>query len=261
MTKRVALLLALLSLSGHPAFSNTECSGNPADLLILGDSQNGATWATAYFGNFFQGCLSKTPVRFVSYARGGTQPVHWIDSGALDRIDTVFRSSEDAGKNLGASKLPACKKRLKTLIEIHQPKKVLLFFGDNLLTARTETVRTQYRQMIGILKDAGIEGENCILVTPTYEMTVATKRNVPAKNLENTRKVTEAIRAETEGKCRIIDGLEVMRKSPLFEDDRLRRVGVPGTSGCFGAASNDNTHYCGAAAKDFAEKVCEEVGI
>jgi hypothetical protein len=159
--------------------------------------------------------------------------------------------------NLGGASTPVCKKRLDPLIEIHQPSRVLLFFGDNLLSATPAEIRKQFRDLIGVLDPRGIRGENCILLTPTYEMAVASKRNVPSKNLENTLKVIHAIETEASGHCRIINGLETMKSSPLLKGETLSRVAVDGTSGCFGAATNDNIHYCGKAAQELAERVCE----
>ncbi len=252
------VLLLLLSLA---PLSRAEegCEGPRTELLILGDSQTGANWATAYFGNFVQKCLARTQITFASYARGGTQPIHWLSHAGLDKIDTVYRSASEPHTPLGGSSAPVCKKRLNRLVGIHQPSRVLLFFGDNLLSATTEEIRSQYRKMIRALEEAGIRGENCILLTPTYEMAVASKRNVPSKNFENTMKVIKAIEAEAGPSCRILNGLELMKNSPLLKGEVLAREAVEGTSGCFGAAANDNIHYCGRAAQELADKVCESL--
>ncbi len=257
MTLRVLFLSALLSSSS--SLASLPCEGEKAELLILGDSQTGANWTTSYFGNFIQKCLARQGSSFVSYARGGTQPIHWMNHSGLDRIDTVFRSPSEPHLNLGGDSAPICKKRLVQLIGIHQPSRVLLFFGDNLLSASTDEIRKQFREMIRILENKGIRGENCILLTPTYEMAVASKRNIPSKNLENTLKVLRAVQTEVAARCRIINGLEIMKDSPLLKGDILAREAVEGTSGCFGPAANDNIHYCGKAAQELAEKVCETV--
>ncbi len=256
MTLRILFLTALLS---SPALAASPCSGEKTELLILGDSQTGSYWASSYFGNFIQKCLTNQGSSFVSYARGGTQPAHWMTDSGLDRIETVFRSPAEPHLNLGVDSVPTCKKRLDQLIGIHEPSRVLLFFGDNLLSANTDEIRKQFREMIGILDSKGIRGENCILLTPTYEMAVASKRNVPSKNLENTLKVLRAVQTEVAARCRIINGLEIMKDSPLLKGDILAREAVEGTSGCFGPAANDNIHYCGKAAQELAEKVCETV--
>jgi hypothetical protein len=258
-----ALFLALML---QPlARAEDTCTGPRADLLILGDSQTGASWAYSYFGNFVQKCLARKGVSFVSYARGGTQPLHWMNSGtghaSLDRIDTVYRSPTDPHLNLGGTSAPMCKKRLDRLIEIHQPTRALLFFGDNLLTASTDEIRRQFRGLIDILQARGINGENCILLTPTYEMAVASKRNVPSKNFENTLKVIRAIQSEAGTACKVLNGLELMKESPLLKGEVLAREPVEGTSGCFGAAANDNIHYCGRAARELADKTCEALTI
>ncbi len=241
------------------AIAKESCSGDHAEFLILGDSQTGANWATSYFGNFIQKCLAKKGVSFVSYARGGTQPIHWLSHSGLDHIDTVYRSATEAHTNLGGSLVPVCKKRLDRLIETHRPTQTLLFFGDNLLTASTDEIRSQYRKVIQTLEKAGIRRENCTLLTPTYEMAVATKRNVPSKDLENTIKVIKAIEAEAGTSCRILNGLDLMKESPLLKGETLSREGVEGTSGCFGGAANDNIHYCGKAAQELAEKTCRAI--
>jgi len=253
MTKRILFLMLSLAPLCR---AEVPCEGPRAELLVLGDSQTGANWATAYFGNFIQKCLARNEASFASYARGGTQPIHWLNDAGLDRIDTLYRSPTEPHSNLGGTSAPVCKKRLEQLLDIHQPSRVLLFFGDNLLSASAEEIRNQYRKMTGTLEKGGIHGENCILLTPTYEMAVASKRNVPSKNLENTVKVIKAIEAEAGSKCRILNGLELMKDSPLLKGEVLDRVAVEGTSGCFGAAANDNIHYCGRAAEELAEKVC-----
>jgi hypothetical protein len=258
MKLRPWLVLFGLLCTPH-LWAETSCEGEPADLLVLGDSQTGATWATAYFGNFLQKCLTEGGKKFVSYARGGTQPIHWLNHPGLDRIETIFRSPDHPHLNLGSDVLPTCKKRLDSLIRIHQPKEVLLFFGDNLLSSPTAEVRKQFRGLVETLVRMGIDENHCTLLTPSFEMEVASKRNVPSKNLENTQKVIAAILEEAQGKCRILNGLEIMEQTVFRSGDLLRRIPVEGTSGCFGKAANDNIHYCGAAAQELAQQVCKQL--
>jgi hypothetical protein len=254
------LILGLFAITASWA-QDVNCTGKPVDLLILGDSQNGADWATSYFGNFFQKCLSTHPtgLSFVSYARGGTAPLDWIKNTQLDKVNTIFRDNEHNQVNLGTNALPVCKKRLKSLIEIHHPKKVLIFFGDNLLTNTPAEIKNQYHLMLQVLKQAGYGPKECLLVTPTYEMAIATKRNVSAKTVANTEKVLGAIKDEIGEACTVISGLQIMDNSPYLADQKLKRIGVEGTTGCFGAAANDNLHLCGESAQDFANRVCTKI--
>jgi hypothetical protein len=90
-------------------------------------------------------------------------------------------------------------------------------------------------------------------------MGVSNHRNVPSKNKANTQKVIDAIRLEVGTSCKVVDGLKLMQESGLKVGDTLKRVNVPGTLGCLGAASNDNIHLCGEAAQEFARKVCSEI--
>jgi hypothetical protein len=254
------LLLGLCAMSVSYA-GETGCDGKAVDLLILGDSQTGADWATAYFGNFLQKCLKTHPtgLSFASYARGGTSPDHWTTSPGLDKINTIFRDNDRNHLNLGGSDLPVCKKRLKSLLEIHRPKKVLLFFGDNLITNSPDEIKLEYRKMIKVVKDYGISKADCLLLTPTYEMAVADHRNVKAKTFENTSKVIKAVTEESQNDCTVLSGLEIMKESASLSDLKLKRVAVEGTAGCFGAAANDNIHICGEAARDFANRVCTKI--
>jgi hypothetical protein len=71
--------------------------------------------------------------------------------------------------------------------------------------------------------------------------------------------VIHAIESEAGAHCRTINGLEIMKTSSLLKGEVLSRVAVDGTSGCFGAAANDNIHYCGEAALELAEKVCDSL--
>ncbi len=145
------------------------------------------------------------------------------------------------------------------MISNHKPKKLVLFFGDNLLSSQNAEIRRQYGLLLQEIRAARIAAADCLLVTPTYEMEVSTRRNVPSKNLTNTRKVLAAIRAEVGDQCRIVDGLELMKESSLLRGETLSRVDVNGTSGCLGAAVNDNIHLCGEAAREFANRVCAEI--
>jgi hypothetical protein len=162
---------------------------------------------------------------------------------------------------LGGAEVPVCFKRLDSLLQIHEPKKVVLFFGDNLINASPAEIQSQYESMLALLNQAVVASENCYLILPTYEMAVATKRNVPAKNLANTLKVNSSVKALVGNRCQVLDGLEAMKDSPLLVKETLIRKAVEGTTGCFGAASNDNIHLCGEAAREFAQKACEWIRL
>jgi hypothetical protein len=256
----VSLLLgSLLSLAG--AGARTECPDRAVDVLVLGDSQTGGSWATSYFGNFLQACLKSHPLgpSFAVYGRGGTQPVDWLNRKSLDSVDVVYRDRNENHKVLRGTGTPECYKRLNPLLSGHRPKKIVLFFGDNLLSAESREIRRQYRLLIREIREAGIAPADCLLLTPTFEMEVSSKRNVPSKNLANTEKVLAAIRAETGDECRILDGLELMKGSRLLKGETLKRIAVEGTGGCFQAAANDNIHICGEAARELANRVCGAV--
>jgi hypothetical protein len=267
--KRPSFILALIvlplmisiTLIGSPSTAGTaNCTGPQVDLLILGDSQTGGSWATSYFGDFLQKCLAqKRHLRFAAYARGGTQMTQWVQSKALDHIPTVYRDAETPRKILGGKEIPVCWKRARSLIEIHRPTGVLLQFGDNLLSLDATTTETQTKDLLKIVEAAGIPPERCFFATPTYEMAVQAKRNVPAKNLANTLKVRSAIERASKGRCTLVDGTALLAASPLLDRDLLARVPVEGTTGCLGKAVNDNTHTCGAAARAWAEAVCSAI--
>ncbi|MBU6155183.1 MAG: hypothetical protein KGP28_12840 [Bdellovibrionales bacterium] len=257
----IAVLLFSMHLAHASGKAMIECPDRTVDVLVLGDSQTGGSWATSYFGNFIQSCLKTHPSApsFAVYGRGGTQPVDWLNRKSLDSVDVVYRDLTENHKVLRGPQTPQCMKRLNPLLAGHKPKKIVLFFGDNLLSAETPEIQRQYRLLLQGIRAAGIAPGDCLLVTPTYEMEVSTKRNVPAKNITNTRKVLAAIRAEVGEECRILDGLELMKSSPLLKHETLRRVAVEGTNGCFQAAANDNIHLCGEAARELANRVCAEI--
>ncbi len=259
MSHWIALSMIVSALVPAFAFAEADCAGEKVDLLVLGDSQTGGYWSSSYFGDFFQKCMSKhaSAMSFAVYARGGTQPIHWVSSDRLDHIPTVFRDMNHARSNIGSVEVPVCKKRLDSLFKIHQPRKVLFVFGDNLVSATPQQIETQYLDMVQLVIKAGILPENCYLLLPTYEMQVEKVRHVPQKNLFNTLKVNTAVKAAMSGKCQILDGLDAMKSSVLLVGEVLKRVGVEGTTGCFGAAADDNIHYCGEAARELAEKACD----
>jgi len=248
-----------------PAVSaETACDVPPVDLLVIGDSQTGAFWGSSYYGNFLQKCLSddfknkpKPRGSFAIYGRGGTQPSHWLSNGGLDKISTIQRDAENNHKNIGANdQVPLCKRRLKPMLEAHRPRRVLAFFGDNLLTASDAAIKGQFEMLIKTIKDYGIGAQDCFIMTPTYEMEIMKKRNVAYKNSANTLKVTNAIKDAVGNKCRLINGLELMKGSPLLNSTLLRRIQSDGMAGCLGDAGNDNIHVCGEAARDLADRVC-----
>jgi hypothetical protein len=257
----IGFILTIGALTLASAEARTDCADKPVDVLVLGDSQTGGSWATSYFGNFIQSCLKKHPLSpsFAIYGRGGTQPVDWLSRKSLDSVDVVYRDSVQNHKIMQGPQTPACLKRLNPLLAGHKPKRLVLFFGDNLLSAETPEIKRQYRLMLQEIRAAGVAPGDCLMVTPTFEMEVSTKRNVPSKNITSTRKVLAAIRSEVRDQCRILDGLELMKNSPLLRGEVLRRIAVEGTSGCFQAAANDNIHICGEAAREFANRVCGEI--
>lgn len=252
---KILLLSFVLSFS---AYSQNTCEVDPVDFLMIGDSQTGATWATGYFGNYLQKCLKEKAglASFAIYARGGTQPIHWLTSAGLDKIETIQRDETHNHLNLGTT-VPLCKKRIVPMLEAHNPTKFMAFFGDNLLSLTPAEIQKQFKDLVNIVKAKNISYENCYFLTPTYEMEVRDRRNVPGKNLANTQKVIENIKAVVADHCQIIDGLELMKSSRYFKDNLLKRIQRSDGAGCIGASSNDNIHLCGEAAFDFANRVCE----
>lgn len=234
------------------------CDPTPVDILLIGDSQTGASWSKSYFGNFVQQCLGQS---FAIYGRGGTVPASWIGKGGLDNVETIQRDPEHNQLNIGSGDLvPLCKKRLPSMIETHRPKKLVLFFGDNLIANSDEEIVSQIDKAMNTISANGVSPKDCFFITPTYEMEVATKRNVTRKNFENTYRINQAIKETIEGRCAFLDGLDLMQTSPyLLENKLLKRVQIPGLAGCSGAASNDNIHVCGEAARDLASRVCKQL--
>ena len=225
------------------------------DLLIIGDSQFGATWSRGYAGNFLQQCLKSN---FVLYARGGTIAGNWIGTGGMDQIETIQRDPLNEHLNIGAKeKVPLCKKRLESMLETHAPQRILVEFGGNYNAQPDEFIAQDIRKLIKVLQTKNISKENCFFLHQTYEMEVATKRNVPHKNYENMKRVGNVIQKTIEEACQFIDGFELMKNSPYFDGkELLKRIPIEGRPGCMGAAANDNAHLCGEAAKDFASRVC-----
>ena len=249
--KKIFFCLFILSKS---LFAH-ECQG-PISLLVLGDSQTGATWSKSYFGNFLQECLSED---FVILGKGGSIPGSWIGKGGLDQIEIIQRTPESDHKNIGSGeKVPLCKKRLDPMLKSYLPKRVLFFFGDNYIASSDEMIAQDINQFATTLEQNFISKENCFFHTPTYEMEIKTKRNVSRKNLANTMRINQIIKNNLENKCQVIDGLELMKDSPYFDGkELLKRVQIEDRIGCAGAAMNDNIHLCGAAAEDMAKRTCQ----
>jgi hypothetical protein len=249
--KKLSLLIIFFALN-----VSWGCESNPVDILLVGDSQTGASWSKSYFGNFVQECLGDS---FTVYGRGGTSPSSWVGKGNLDNVETIMRSPIHRQLNLGSGdQVQLCQKRLLPMIEAHKPKKLLLFFGDNLIASSDEEIVSQLEKTMKTIEESGLSPKDCYFLTPTYEMEVATKRNVTRKNFENTLRITLAIKKTIIGHCQHINGLELMKSSAyLTKNQLLKRVEIPGLTGCGGAAVNDNIHVCGQAARDLANKVCE----
>ena len=111
---------------------------------------------------------------------------------------------------------------------------------------------------MALISKNNISAENCYFLTPTFEMEVESRRSVPQRNLTNVQIVTEKIQTALAGRCQHISGIELMKSSPYFDGkELLKRIPIQGLVGCTGAASNDNVHVCGEAAKDLAERVCQ----
>jgi hypothetical protein len=221
--------------------------------IVLGDSQTGATWSKTYFGNYLQQCLNGD---FKIYGQGGSVVRTWMNGG-LENIDIVERSPTIAQKNIGKRKYaPNCKKRVKHILDEHLPTRVMYFFGDNYIASSSNEITREVDKLITLTKSKNIN--ECYFLTPTYEMQVGTRRNVSRKNLTNDKRIRDAIVKGVNGRCTVIDGLKLMKDSKYFDGkSKLKRVPIKGHGGCTGAARNDNIHYCGEAARDFAQRVCQ----
>lgn len=229
------------------------------ELLIIGDSQNGGFWSKDYFGNHLQECLSRASKSFAVYARGGTQFNHWLNDSALDHIETVYRDALTPQKLMG-KEATLIHKRITSLIEFHNPERVAVFLGDNLISLQDNQIRLQVQRTLEVLQQSGVNYGQCIFITPTFEMQVSVKRNVPLKDYKNTLRINTIIKDTVSDNCLIIDGLDLMKTSSfLLKNQTLMRKGSRGLIGCGGAALNDNIHYCGEAAAEFATKVCEKI--
>jgi hypothetical protein len=236
------------------------CREKKVEILVIGDSQTGTVGSKSYFGNFIQRCLKSHGLRFVTYGRGSTRPEHWLDSDALDQVTTIKRDADHEEVNLGwGAMVPECKRRLQPMLKAHRPEKVLAFFGDNFLLHSPESIAKQSQDLVRVIRSHGVSYENCFFLTATYEMEVAGTPRFSHKNLKNTMDVDFAIRQAVGDQCQVIDGLEVMKDSPLLVDSKLKRVQSDGHTDCFGKSENDNIHYCGDAAKELADQVCERL--
>jgi hypothetical protein len=248
-------IISILLLSSMNIFA--QCP-EPTDLLVVGDSQTGASWSRSYFGDFVQSCLKGS---FAIYGRGGSIAQNWYGKGGLDTVETVERTPAIPFHIVGVGDaVPLCKKRMEFMIDEHKAQKVLYFFGDNYIASEDSVIIKDINQLMNVTLEKGIAPQNCFFLTPTYEMQVATKRNVSRKYLANTQRINTAIKKAIGDRCQVLDGLEIMKTSPYFDgNELLKRVQIEGKVGCSGAATNDNIHICGMAAKDLAQRVCELV--
>jgi hypothetical protein len=253
--------LVLFLFFCHCSFASASiwpCREKKVDLLVIGDSQTGTVGSKSFFGNFIQKCLNAKVKRFVTYGRGSTRPEHWLYSDELDKVTTIRRDPQHEEVNLGwGAMVPDCKRRLEPMMKAHRPNKVLAFFGDNFLLHPSESIAKQSQDLVRVIRSHGISFENCYFLTATYEMQVPATPRFPHKTLKNTMDVDFAIRQAIGDQCQVIDGLDLMRNSLLLVDSRLKRVQPEGQADCFGKSENDNIHYCGEAAKEMANKVCD----
>lgn len=252
--KLLKLLVLFLIFSYSILGLGQECSG-PVDVLVVGDSQSGAAWSRSYLGDFLQQCLKGN---FVMYGRGGTVPGNWIGIGGMDKIETIQRDPQNQHLSIGSlNKVPDCKKRILPMLESHMPHKLLLQFGGNYTAVANDIIGKQIEELMQTVEKGGVTPDRCFFLTPTYEMEVATNRNVPLRDLKNVRRITQVISENLKGRCQLIDSVELMKDSYYFDGkELLKRIKIEGRSGCMGLAVNDNVHVCGAAAKDWAERVC-----
>jgi hypothetical protein len=246
-------LISFIFLIFVSNFSFASCEEKP-DLLLVGDSQTGATWSKSYIGNFLANCLQGN---FLLLSRGGSIPMNWLGTSTVDRVETIQRDPDHNQINLGLTDVPLCKRRLQPMLDSYKPSRIVFQFGGNYIASNDEDVKKDTERLMKLVIEKGFSKETCFYVTPTFEMEVATKRNVPLKDLKNVTRVTNIIASVIQDRCQLISGLEMMKNSPYFDGkELLKRVLIEGKPGCGGAAVNDNAHVCGEAAKDFAQRVC-----
>jgi hypothetical protein len=247
------LIFPLLLLSSLSFAQSTQ----RVDLLIIGDSQIGATWGRTYFGNFLQECLAGN---FLILGKGGSVLSHWLGSGGLDKNEIVQRDPENKHLNLGAGDaVPLFKKRLSPMLDTYNPQKVMLSFGGNYTASSEAQITKDIENTMQLLTEKGISSEDCYFFTPSYEMEVADHRSVVLRDLKNILRITSVIESTLSGRCQLIKGTELMKSSPYFDEKRilLKREPIAGSSDCSGASANDNAHVCGKAAQDMANRVCK----
>lgn len=249
------MIFALSSLTHLNVYAQNECRSN-IDTLVVGDSQVGATWSRSYVGNFLANCLQGD---FVIYGRGATIPGNWFGLGGMDQIETIQRDQTNQHLNLGSKEqVPLCKKRLEYMLKDHTPKKLVMSFGGNYNLNAENVITQQMNQFIQILKKYNISRDRCFFITPTFEMQVRDRRNVPSRTRQTSEQVHSIISKLIEGHCQTFSGVKLMQDSIYFDGkELLLRVPVNGRNGCMGAAENDNVHICGMAALDYAEKICQ----
>jgi hypothetical protein len=230
------------------------------DLLLIGDSQVGATWAKSYTGNFLQQCLKG---RFVIYGRGATIPGNWFGNGGMDQIETIQRDADNAHLNIGSlDQVPLCKKRMEAMLPAHSPKRIVFSFGGNYIgkTIDEKKVKQEISRLMEIIAQYDYREDQCFFVGPTFEMEVRERRNVAHRDLTGVMKIDSIVRPLLSGKCQFLSGVDLMRSSPYVDGkELLKRVQIPGASGCAGAAENDNVHVCGEAARDYAQRLCDRL--
>jgi hypothetical protein len=247
------LILTLLFFAISVSYSYAACDENP-DLILVGDSQTGATWSKSYIGNFLASCLQGN---FLVLSRGGSIPLNWLGTSTVDRVETVQRDPNHNQINLGLTDVPLCKRRLQPMLETYKPSRIVFQFGGNYIASNDEDVKKDTERLMKLVVERGFSKDNCFYITPTFEMEVATKRNVPLKDLKNVSRITSIITNVIQDRCQLISGIELMKNSPYFDGkEYLKRVLIEGKPGCGGAAVNDNAHVCGEAARDFATRVC-----
>ncbi len=231
-----------------------DCQG-PVETIVVGDSQTGGSWSKSYFGNFLQTCLEKD---FVVFGKGGSVLSSWLGKGNLDNVEIIQRDPLNPQLNIGiGDAVPLCKKRISPMLDAYAPKKILFFFGDNYIASPDDEIARETEALMKLITEKNISSTDCYFLTPTYEMQIQTKRNVPRKNLANTQRIATVIKKTLKDRCQHLDGLELMKDSAFYDgNELLKRILIEGKPGCSGAASNDNIHICGEAAKDLAQKVC-----
>jgi hypothetical protein len=83
------------------------------------------------------------------------------------------------------------------------------------------------------------------------------KWKLPLRDLKNVKRITKVISENLQGRCQLIDSVELMKDSEFFDGKEfLKRVKIEGLLDAVGPAVNDNFHVCAACYSGLGGKIC-----